>query len=133
MCGQLISFAMLFWFLCRLLCAVLSLSSLHITLAICLCINFWVPCNCVPLNVCRACAVDCFTIHDHHMLYLSTVSWYNKLNKSKNHPSTSVYYLLFVKCNFVFTLRNSSPAKTWPTGLSTTALAHGMSTMKYPV
>ena len=47
-----------------------------------------------------------------YILFLSTVSSYNKLNKSKNHPSTFVYYLLFVKWNFVFILKNSSPAKT---------------------
>ena len=43
-------------------------------------------------------------------------------NKSKNHLSTFVYYLLFVKWNFVFKLRNSGPAKTGPTGSSATAL-----------
>ena len=32
------------------------------------------------------------------------------LTKSKSHPSTLVYYLLFVKWNFLFTLRNNCPA-----------------------
>ena len=50
------------------------------------------------------------------MLFLSIVAQYNKPNKPKNHTSTSVYYLFFVKWNFVFTLRNSGPAKTGPAG-----------------
>ena len=50
----------------------------------------------------RVWAVDNFL--PHHMLFLSTVLQYNKLNKSKNYPSTFVYYFLFVKLNFAFTL-----------------------------
>ena len=48
---------------------------------------------------------------------------YIKLYKSKNHPSTFVYHLLSVKQNFIFTLKNSGLAKTWPTGPSATALS----------
>ena len=44
------------------------------------------------------------------------------LNRSKNQPSTFVYYFLFVKKNFVFIFRNSCPAKTWPTGSFAMAL-----------
>ena len=47
---------------------------------------------------------------------------YNNLNKSKIHPSTFVYCLLFVKWSYVFTLRNSGPVKTWPTRPFATAL-----------
>ena len=57
------------------------------------------------------------------MLLLSIVAQYNKPNKPKNHTNTSVYYLLFVKWNFVFTLRNSGPAKTGPAGPIPTPLA----------
>ena len=60
-----------------------------------------------------------------YLLYRNII---NKLNKSKNHPSTFVYYLLFVKWNIVFTLRSiySGPAKTWPIGPFATALSAGM-------
>ena len=50
------------------------------------------------------------------MAFLPTVLQYNKPKKSKNHPSAFVYYFLFIKWNFVFTLRNSGQAKTRPTG-----------------
>ena len=58
------------------------------------------------------------------MLLLSIVAQYNKPNKPKNHTNTSVYYLLFVKWKFVFTLRNSGPAKTGPAGPIPTPLGH---------
>ena len=50
------------------------------------------------------------------MAFLPIILYYDKPNKSKNHPSAFVYYLLFVKWNFVFALRNSGPAKTGPAG-----------------
>ena len=104
-------FQMLIWLVNFLLCAVMSLSNLQITLALRLLLNFCTIEYVVPHEIfLRAWAADYFL--PLHMLFLSTVSYYNKLNKSKNHPSTFVYYLLFVKWNFVFTLRNSGPAKT---------------------
>ena len=69
----------------------------------------------------------------YHILILSTVSWYNKLHKFKNHPSTFDYYMLSVKYNFVFTLRNSGPAKTWPIGPSATALVNYTHVFPNPV
>ena len=55
-------------------------------------------------------AVDNFPPLD--MVLLPTVLQYNKPDKSKNHPSAFVCYLVFAKWNFVFTLRNSGPAKS---------------------
>ena len=36
------------------------------------------------------------------MAFLPTLLNYDKSNKSQNHPITFVYYLLFMKQNFVF-------------------------------
>ena len=58
---------------------------------------------CVPWNILRVWVADYFP--PHHILFLSPVSLYNKPYKSKNYPSTLIYYLLSVKWNFVFTLR----------------------------
>ena len=102
---------------CLLLCAVLSLWNLQITLVLCLILKFCMIEYLVQHKI--------FCLHGwpivfppHHMLFLSTVSQYNNLNKSKNHPSSFIFYLLYVNC---FILRNSGPAKTWPTGPFATA------------
>ena len=76
--------------------------------------------SCAEWNILHAWVADYF--QHHHIVILSAVLKYNKLYKSKNCSSTFVYYLLSVKCNFVFTLRNSTLATTWPTGPSATAL-----------
>ena len=54
-----------------------------------------------------------------NMLFLSIIVWYNKPNKFKNHTSTFVYYLVFVKIVFHFYL---GPAKTRAAGLFLPAL-----------
>ena len=123
---------MLTWLVYLLLCAVLRISNLQITLALCLLLSFFTieylhSIKCFLL----AWAADYFPLH--HMPFLSIVSYYNKLNKSKNHSSTFVYYLLFVKLNFVFTLRNSGQAKPWPTGPSATALVIGYHSINQPM
>ena len=93
---------MLIWFFCLLLCAVLCLSNLQITLAPCLLLI--------------SCTIEYLVLHEmfcmqerpiiFHLIislfYLLYHNNYNKLNKSKNHPSTLFYYLLSVKWNFVF-------------------------------
>ena len=95
---------------CLLLHAVLSLSNLYITLALCLLFNFCTIEYLVKHKIfLHAWAANYFP--PHHMLFLSAVLYYNKLKRSKNHPSTFDYYLLSVKWNFVFTLRSSGPAK----------------------
>ena len=45
------------------------------------------------------------------MPFIYVVEGYNQPNKSKNHTSISVYYLLFAKWNY---LESSGPAKTEP-------------------
>ena len=95
-----VNFSIFIWLFCLLLCNVLSLSSLQITLALCLLLNF--------------CTVEYLVLHEmflhawaadyfppHHILFLSAVLYYNKLYKSKNHPITFIYHLLSVKWNFV--------------------------------
>ena len=53
-----------------------------------------------------------------YLLYHNITSWTS---------SKSPYSTFCVKWNFVFTLRNSGLAKTWPTGLSATALQWSVS------
>ena len=112
---------MFIWLFCLLLCDVLTLSSLQITLALCLLLNF--------------CTVEYLVLHEiflhawaadyfppHHILFLSAVSYYNKLYKSKDHPITYYLSLAFCKKEFCFYLENSGLAKTWPTQPSAMAL-----------
>ena len=60
-------------------------------------------------------AANCFPLHYMLFLFLLYISWYNKLNKSKNHHNSFVYHFLSVKWNFAFTFSNSGLAKTWLT------------------
>ena len=83
---------------CLLLCAVLSLSNLQITLALCLLLNFLhsrIPCT--ALNILHVWLIIfhliiCFF----YLLYHNTTSWTS--------PSIT---LVLLKWNIVFTLRNS--------------------------
>ena len=75
---------------------------------------------CKHKNKSCAWAADNFSALD--TAFLLTVLQYNKPSKAKNNYSTSVYYLLCVKWNFIFALRKSGPAKTGLAGLVATAL-----------
>ena len=100
---------MLIWLVCLLLCTVLSLSNLQITLALYFYTVEYLMYHkifCIRGSLLIFYLIICLFYLLHH----------NEVNKSKNHPSSFVYYLLFIKQNFVFTLKNSDPAKTWPTG-----------------
>ena len=107
-----------------MLCAVLSLSNLKITLALCLLLN--------------SCKIEYLVLHEilcmsgqpiifhliislFYLLYHNITSWMDP-----KPPSTFVYFLLFVKWYFIFTLRNRGVAKTWPTGLYAMALVKNM-------
>ena len=81
-------------------------STLFITLILynripCAALNIWV--RVWPIIICL---IICFFC----LLYLYTTS----LPSLKINPSTFVYYLVFVKCSFILTLRHSGRAKTWP-------------------
>ena len=112
-------FPMLIWLVYLLLCDVLSLSNLQITLALCLLLSFFTIEHLYSIKHSCVCGRP---IIFHFIICLFYLLYHNKLNKSKNHSSTFVYYLLFVKWKFLFTLRNSGLAKTWPTRPSATAL-----------
>ena len=47
-----------------------------------------------------------------HLFDMPFLSIIPKPNKSKDHTTTFVYYFLFVKIEFHFTLRKAGPAKT---------------------
>ena len=69
--------------------------------------------SCAAWNILSAWAINYFP--PHHMLFYLL---YCNITSS----SPYVYYLLSVKIEFVFTLRNGGPVKIWPTGPSATAL-----------
>ena len=83
-------------------CNVITVAGLKITLPLYLLFSFLhnrISCKH------NACTVDNLTPLD--MLFLSiSYSFIYKPNKSKNHTSTFVYYLLFVKMEVHFYLRN---------------------------
>ena len=97
--GQPIHF-WLIWLVCLLLCAVLSLSNLQITLAIYHKIIFERG-RTVIFHL-----ITCFF----YLLYCNITSWISP----KITLVLSFVTFFFAKWNFVFTLRNSDPAKTWP-------------------
>ena len=75
---------------------------------------FCITCRIYCVHKNKSCAWVADSFPPLHMAFLPTVLWYNKPNKSKNNLSAFIYYLLFVKWNFAFTLRSSGPAKTGP-------------------
>ena len=113
--GQSITSSLLIFLLSVLYYNITSLTGLKISLLLCLLIsilhgritcehnnklNMWVADNIAPLDIL--------------FIYYSL---YNKLNKSKNHTSTFVYHLLFVKLEFYFHLEKTGLAKTGVAGL----------------
>ena len=111
------------WLFCLLLCDVLTLSNLQVTLALYLLLNSCTTEYLVLHEIfSHTWAVNYFPPHHLYLLYHNT---YNKpyiAIQVQNDPSTFVYYLLSVKWNFVIILKNSGPAKTWPTRLSAMVL-----------
>ena len=113
-------FPMLIWLvsLLRMLCAVLSLSNLQITLALWLLLSFF--------TIEYLYGTKCSCVHGRpiifHFIICLFYLLYHNITSQKSLYGTIVYYLLFVKWNLVFTLRNSDSAKTWPTRLSAMAL-----------
>ena len=96
---------------------VMSLTGLKITVPLCLLLCFMhnrIPCNH------NAWAADNLAPLD--MLFLCIIAQYNEPNKSKNLTSICIYYLLFVKRTFIFTLRKPGLAKTGAPGLFPLAL-----------
>ena len=101
-----------------LLCDVLSLSNQQITVALYLLLNFSTIGYLVLHNIFYVRGwlnIFHLIISFFYLLYYNIKSWKITL-------VLLFYYLLSIKWNFAFTLRNSGQAKTWPTGPSAMAL-----------